>query len=276
MHRFIALYISAPLLVLVLQIATYADSAEGKKAFEEGVRVYQSGGAAKAIQLFQRAFELGDLRGATQIGFQYETGDGVGKDYAKAAQWYRKAAEAGESRAMKNLGKFYEDGTGVPEDWVTAVQWYKRSAQKGDVDGLDAMGAAYQYGIGVPQDRETARQWYKRAADKGNRQSAASLRWLSSATNFVGFRNAVEQNMVIGGQLRTSAELLGADPAGLLFHNSRERNSWLQKLRGQVDCDEAQQRRRRELESQERHVNEVNKLMRQGYTRSEADRRAGW
>jgi len=249
---------------------------DGARAFDEGVRIYQSGNHGGAIKYMEKAFQLGDLRAATQIGFQYETGDGVPLDYKIAAQWYLKAAQAGEAQAMKNLGNFYEEGRGVPEDWVSAAGWYKKAADRGNADGEYEMGEAYQFGVGVPLSRQKAMQWYQLAAQHGVQKAQSQNRYLRSSTNFIGFRNDEERALVLGNQLRTSSEFINADPTGSIFHNSKERLNWLRGLRQRVDADEAEQRRQREIWSQERHANEVNRLMREGYSRSEAERKAGW
>ncbi len=55
----------------------------------------------------------------------------------------------------------------------------------------------------------------------------------------IGFRNADEHSLVIGGKLRYSGLLLGADPPGILFRNSAERLAWLSGQRRRVDPDEA-------------------------------------
>lgn len=254
--------------------AAYSASAEGNRAFNEGVRIYQSGNPGGAIKYFEKAFQLGDLRGGTQIGYQYETGDGVSQDYKLAAQWYLKAAQAGESQSMKNIGNFYEDGKGVAQDWVSAANWYKKAAERGNADGEYELGEAYQFGTGVPMSRQNALHWYQLAMQHGSEKAKIQYRHLKSSTNFAGFRDEQERALVLGNQLRTSSEFINADPTGTVFHNPKERLSWLRGLRQRVDADEAEQRRQRDIWDQEQHESEVSKLMREGYSRSEAERRA--
>jgi TPR repeat protein len=50
------------------------------------------------------------------IGFSYERGLGVVKDYQQARKWYDKAADAGHAGAMNNLGLLYTRGQGVGRD----------------------------------------------------------------------------------------------------------------------------------------------------------------
>ena len=207
--------------------------------WQQGVKLYQSGDMAGAAKVILRAANAGNTLAEGQMGYMYKNGKGVAQSFKDAATWYRKAADQGDSRSMKNLGQFYELGEGVPEDWVQAADWYKKSADTGDADGEAALARAYQFGIGVPQDRQTSIQWDQRAAAQGDSQSAYYARWLRDPTNFVGFRNDEEQQLVMAGKLRFGVQLIGGDPAGVTFRNSTERFAWLMFQRKALDHDEA-------------------------------------
>jgi len=260
-----------------------ATSPEVQKYLDEGTRAYRAGDMASAFQQFSKAAELGHPGAQLQMGWFYENGAGVSQSYKGAAEWYRKAAEQGNLVAMKNLGQLYENGQGVPEDWVQAAQWYRRGAEKNGVEAETALGRAYQFGIGVPQDRWVSQYWNERAFAHGDAEAEHWVRWLRDPTNNIGFRNEEEQSLVLGNRLRTSGLLLGADPAGLLFHNSKERVAWLRGLRNAVDADEAESRRRmaqferQHAEASRRHhEEEVRRLESQGYSHDAAESRAGW
>jgi TPR repeat protein len=207
--------------------------------WQEGIRLYQAGNMTAAAKVILEAAQAGHLLAQGQIGFQFEKGIGVARSFPQAAAWYRKAADQGDSRSMKNLGQLYELGLGVPEDWGEAARWYARSAEHGDRDGQTALARAYQFGIGVAQDRKTSIVWDERAAAQGDSQSAHYARWLRDPTNFIGFRNDEEQSLVMAGKLRFGVQLLGGDPAGILFRNSTERFAWLLFQRKALDRDEA-------------------------------------
>ena len=65
------------------------------------------------------------------MGCCYRHGDGVKKDAAKAMEWYEKASELGETDAMLSLGRMYECGEGVKKDLQKAAQWYRKAQEKG-------------------------------------------------------------------------------------------------------------------------------------------------
>ncbi len=65
-----------------------------------------------AIAFYQKALELdivemaeaGDKYAQACLGWMYEFGKGVNKNYLAAEEWYRKAAEQGHADAQRNLG----------------------------------------------------------------------------------------------------------------------------------------------------------------------------
>lgn len=57
--------------------------------------------------------ERGDVDAQFNLGWRYETGDGVGQDWVQAVYWYRKAADQGHDYAQNNLGVCYDNGNGV-------------------------------------------------------------------------------------------------------------------------------------------------------------------
>jgi TPR repeat protein len=240
MHLLSALR-SVPILTVALLLSPYSHADQpGEDLFQKGARLFQSGETTQAVKLFIAAANAGNTNASVQVGWCYESGAGVPQSLAEAARWYRRAAEKGNSRGQKNLGALYEEGRGVPEDWIEAARWYQRSAAQNDVDGEAALARAYQFGIGVPQSRRDAILWDERAAARGNSEAAYYVRWLSSPTNNIGFRNAAERNVVIG--YRMVDVIVMNEPAGTVFRNSAERNGYLLRVAQRLDGDESYSR----------------------------------
>ncbi len=209
---------------------------------KEATRLYYQGNLEGSFAYFMKAAQGGDHRAQLQVGFCYEKGMGVNQDYAKSAQWYLASAQNGNAQAMKNIGSFYENGTGINENWIEAAKWYQKGAEAGNADAQEALARAYQFGVGVAQDRSMAIAWDRRAAAQGNQNARYWLNWLSNPMNNSRFRNDYEQEILMSGnRLRTSAYMMGLDPAGLRFANSQERIAWLKDLRARVDADENEQ-----------------------------------
>jgi len=122
----------------------------------------------KAIQLYQKAANLGNVRAQCAIGFMYATGRGVEKNGAKALEWYKKAAIHGDARAQCNLGSMFANGQNVTHSNEKAVQLFKQAAQQGHTRAICNLGFMYQGGRGVPTDHERAVELYMIAADQGD------------------------------------------------------------------------------------------------------------
>ena len=53
-------------------------------------------------------------------------------DYVNAAGWYRKAALNGHADSQYRLGFLYELGLGVPKNYKEALSWYEKAANQGN------------------------------------------------------------------------------------------------------------------------------------------------
>ena len=87
--------------------------------------------AQQAAASFEQAAKQGNADAQYQLGFMYETGQGVEQDYRRAAQWYEKAAAQGHAQAQYQLGCLYREGLGVEENDEEAEKWWQRAAAQG-------------------------------------------------------------------------------------------------------------------------------------------------
>jgi TPR repeat protein len=85
----------------------------------------------KAIELWSKAADAGNVTARFNLGLQYAAGVGVKKDMKKAAEYLLQAAESGLPEAQFAVAGYYRDGTGVPKDMDAARQWYDRAASAG-------------------------------------------------------------------------------------------------------------------------------------------------
>jgi len=80
-----------------------------------------------AFKLNQEAYELGHPEGASNMGFMYENGMGIPKNYNIAASWYQKAISMGQphsAQAELHLGQLYQFGKLGQPDFTKATQLY--------------------------------------------------------------------------------------------------------------------------------------------------------
>lgn len=80
----------------------------------------------KALELYERAAELGDVEAMTSAAFIYES-EAELMDYAKAFAWFSKAAEMGDRGAMSWLSVMYKEGMGVEKDAAKAAEWREKA-----------------------------------------------------------------------------------------------------------------------------------------------------
>jgi len=132
------------------------------------------------MQYFRVLADQGNAVAQNNLGFMYDQGLGVPRDYAQAVVWYRKAADQGDAAAQNNLGRMYVGGQGVPRDYAQAVVWLRKAAEQGNALGQVNLGTMYDHGHGVPQDYAQAHMWYNLAAssaeDDAARNEAAKVR----------------------------------------------------------------------------------------------------
>jgi uncharacterized protein len=92
-------------------------------ALTAGERAYARHDYVRAAPLLLAEAERGSPTAQTYIGFMYQNGLGVPRNYEVAATWLNAAAHQGEPTAQFMLGLLFDKGHGVPMDWVQAEVW---------------------------------------------------------------------------------------------------------------------------------------------------------
>jgi TPR repeat protein len=126
-------------------------------------------------QQYKAKAEQGDAEAQFNLGFCYDDGRGVAKNYAKAVKWYRKAAEQNFAPAQFNLGYCYDNGQGVAKNYVEAVKWYRKAAEQNFAPAQSNLGYCYDNGRGVAKDYVEAVKWYRKAAEQGHTEAQLNL-----------------------------------------------------------------------------------------------------
>jgi uncharacterized protein len=130
---------------------------------EDAMAAADRGDYAAASWLLRPLAEHGQPVAQFDLGFLYDTGRGVQRDYGEAMKWYRLAAEEGNAVAQYQLGSMYANGRGVPRDYAEAAKWYRRSAQQGYGWAQFYLGVAFANGQGVPKIFILAHMWFSLA-----------------------------------------------------------------------------------------------------------------
>src|SRR5208283_1546947 len=165
-------------------------------------------GYDSALAWLQSFARQNNPRARVLLGWLYENGRGLPRDYAKAAENYQAAALQNLSAAQDNLGKLYElglgvpknerrafelylaaaqqalaildsKGVGVPVDRTESARWELLAAQQGLPKAETGLALFYETGSGVPLDYVSAFRWYSRAVSDGEESAAPRLKALS-------------------------------------------------------------------------------------------------
>jgi TPR repeat protein len=83
----------ARILALALSFSLAVPVAAGPR--EDAATAYQRGDYGVAFRLWRPLAEQGDARAQAELGWMYNTGEGVAQNRVQAASWYRKAADQG-------------------------------------------------------------------------------------------------------------------------------------------------------------------------------------
>src|ERR1051326_5820390 len=139
---------------------------------------------AEAVRWYRRAAEQGHAVAQYELGFCYESGQGVTKDEVEAVRWYRKAAEQGHAAAQNNVGVRYDSGQGVAKDEMEAARWFRKAADQGYAVAQFNLAMCYNNGLGVTKDEAQAVAWYRKAAEQNHAKAQNNLAWhLSTSAN---------------------------------------------------------------------------------------------
>jgi TPR repeat protein len=101
------------------------------------------------------------------LGYCYQHGKGVAKDYNKAFIWYTKSAKNEYALGQNNLGECYEKGFGTDKNYNKAFELYSKSAENGCAEGQKNLGNCYYYGRGITKDDKKAFELYSESANNG-------------------------------------------------------------------------------------------------------------
>jgi TPR repeat protein len=117
---------------------------------------------ARGVQFAEQACSLGAVNGCTSLGYAYDEGRGVPRDYARARAIYEDTCSRGSSGACARLAQMYERALGVTADPATATSYYGRACALDDGYSCGLYGRRVRDGVGAPRDRAAARAAFDR------------------------------------------------------------------------------------------------------------------
>jgi len=151
----------------IFLLAAWFLSIAASPATDEARRLLSQNQDAAAFERVESASRRGDDDATALLGWFYDSGRHVQRDYARAADLYRRVVEDNPSVQWR-LGVMYDLGQGVPENPQEAVRLFRRAAGEGDPNATASLAVMYANGRGVAADYAQAMRHYRRAADLGS------------------------------------------------------------------------------------------------------------
>ena len=162
-------------------------------------RTHTPNNGSEILAMTQKRVDAGDPMAIYYLGQQYDfEGHGLEKDVAKAVELYERAAELGVKEAHYCLGFLYSKGTDVEKDTAKAIRHYEAAAMKGDVLARHNLGWE-EY---ATRNNDIALQHWMIAASLGDQDSLNNIKVLfmaglatkaEYAAALRGFHNATEE-----------------------------------------------------------------------------------
>lgn len=194
----------------------------------------------RAIELYTRAYDLGDPAAANDLGLLHEYGGtDLPANPVLAVQWYERGVALDDEWSRVNLANLLVDGDPwVPDDGVRARALFRAAHDMGNLEATISLSYLYWDGVGGPVDFDEARRLLTYASEQGDPVAINDLgvmlqQGLGGAVDIFGaaalYRRAAEAGHTLGAQnlayILTDTSKSPADPVeGVAWcHFSAER-----------------------------------------------------
>ena len=154
---------------------------------------------SQILAMIQKRVDAGDPLATYDLGCNYSLGRrGLVKDVTRAVELYERAAELGVKEAHYNLGCTYDEGTDVERDVARAIRHWEAAAMSGDVYARSNLGNEE----GRAENYDLALQHWMISASLGDQGSLDKIKLLfmdglatkaEYAAALRGYQNATEE-----------------------------------------------------------------------------------
>jgi TPR repeat protein len=166
----------ALLLITSLNIKIYAETTDMAEQRHLGWTFNNGNGVEKdykkSAYWFEKAALQGDIKSQKRLGYMYIKGEGVEQDYDQALYWLEKAALQGNKAATGSMGHLYKN---KKKDYQKAIYWYKKAILLNHAGAATQLGHMHRDGWGFEKDINKAFEWYTKAAKQGNHHGQRNL-----------------------------------------------------------------------------------------------------
>jgi len=153
-----------------------SDEKTSEKYIDKANVAYESGDYNKAIELFTKACDGGEVKGCYFLGLSYKEGDHVAQNDTKAIELFTKACDGGEAGGCGSLGSMYNNGEIVAQNYTKAVELFTKACDGGHTVGCNNLGVSYHEGKGVVQNDTKAIELFTKACNGGDELGCNNLK----------------------------------------------------------------------------------------------------
>lgn len=118
----------------------------------------------EAIRWFKKAADSGYTRAYSALGNVYD----YQKKYSESNKYYKMAYEKGDKYAASQLGWNYYTGNGVKQNYEEAYKYFRYVADNNMPEGYNGLSYLYMYGLGVNKDLDKAMAMIDKAIEISN------------------------------------------------------------------------------------------------------------
>ena len=169
---------------------------------------------SQTLAMIRKRVDAGDPMAIYRLGIKYEYGEyGLEKDTMKAVELYERAAELGVKSAHFDIGCLYDVGADVERDTAKAFRHYEAAAMCGDVYARHNLGCEEENA----GNYDLALQHFLISAKMGQEKSLSQVKTffmngLATKADYAaalrGYQNAVEE---MSSPDRAEAKKMGSD-----------------------------------------------------------------
>ena len=180
---------------------------------ETGIRYFMNENYQSAVPYFQRAAKNGSLAALDYLGYMYEYGKGVEKNYTVAMNLYKKGEARNYPPCLRSIGRLYKEGHGVAKNLETAYSYFLKAAEQGESEGELYVYQAKLCGEGTEKDLSGALMYAERAANHGQTWLYATIgdMYYDGIGTEVDWQNALKWYTKKDGDYNNSTKLRVAE-----------------------------------------------------------------
>lgn len=119
----------------------------------------------KSFEYYQKAVKMNNPIATTNLGYMYQNAMYVEQDYEKALKYYLIAADMGDANAFNNLGIMYQKPMLLKQDYNKALAYYKKAKKMNILTAFYNIGSMYYYGHGVEKNYKLAKKYFKKVVE---------------------------------------------------------------------------------------------------------------